>query len=121
MTGHVLVPLQLDPEADRDLSQAAGSSSVARREMALRWIRRGIRLHEEDGWGAAGAARVGELGRMMMLPLTAAEAASVECVRAIAEGGDDLQAVLASLMWNGSLFEYQPTIAAEALMAFAAE
>ncbi|GIL39896.1 hypothetical protein [Roseiterribacter gracilis] len=121
MSVHVLLPFHLNQDADRDLQFAAGLSSSARQAMALRWIRRGLDLYREQGWGAYGAARLDDKVRTMLLPLTAQESAVIDEIRAIAEGGDDLQAVLHSLLWNGSLFDYTPKMSEDELMAFAAE
>ncbi|MDB5364791.1 MAG: hypothetical protein JWM77_718 [Rhodospirillales bacterium] len=121
MTVHVLLPFHLNFEADRDLQQAAGPSSASRQAMACRWLRRGIQLYREQGWGASGAAALDPPVRTMLLPLTTDETAVIDEIRTIAEGGDELQAVLHSLLWNGSLFEYEPAMSDLELMAFAAE
>ncbi len=89
--------------------------------MAIRWIRRGLDLYREQGWGAWGGARGDEKVRTMMLPLTTQETAVIDEIRAVAEGGDDLQTVLNSLLWNGSLFDYTPRMSEDELLAFAAE
>jgi hypothetical protein len=121
MTVHVLLPLHLNSDADRDLHGAAGSSSASRQAMARRWVRRGIQLYRERGWGVSGAPTLDEPVRTMLLPLTTDETAAIDEIRAVAEGGDELQAVLHSLLWNGSLFEYEPAMSDAELMAFAAE
>lgn len=121
MTVHALLPFHLNSDADRDLQYAAGNASTARQAMALRWIRRGIALYREQGWGTSGAARLDEPVRTMMLPLTQSDVAAIDEIRAVAEGGDDLQAVLHSLLWNGSLFDYTPKLSEDELLAYAAE
>jgi hypothetical protein len=121
VTVHVLLPFHLNEDADRDLAFAAGLSSAARQAMALRWIRRGLDLYREQGWGAYGAPRIDDKVRTMLLPLTSAETAVIDEIRAIAEGGDDLQSVLHSLLWNGSLFDYAPAMSDTEWMACAAE
>jgi hypothetical protein len=121
MSLYALVPLQLDTDTDRDLVRAAGSAAPARHATALRWLRRGIRLFREQGWGACGTPRVAEPVRMMMLVLDSDDAAAVDEIRAVAEGGDDLQAVLHSLLWNGSMFDEASLPADADFLAFAAE